>query len=188
MGSGTSGSRKKDVKLVRPVSVVVFGATGMIGGSVARTLSNSQKFKVTVVTRNPSNSLIRRLEKDGAEIRTADLNDPKSLVRVVHGADAMFLVTHYWEHLSKRSETQQGMNAVYAAIKCNIKHLVFYGAESCVCATGQRCGYMDAKAAIEEYIKGTGLPYTILRASFFYENFLSIFKPHNIGDNVFVIG
>ena len=38
---------------------------------------------------------------------TADLNDPRSLTRAIGGAHAVFLVTHYWEHLNKDKEITQ---------------------------------------------------------------------------------
>lgn len=43
----------------------------------------------------------------GAVISTADLNDPRSLQRVLEGAHAVFLTTHYWEHFSKEKEISQ---------------------------------------------------------------------------------
>ena len=47
------------------------------------------------------------LGHSGAIIVTADLNDPRSLTRAVGGAHAVFLVTHYWEHLNKEKEITQ---------------------------------------------------------------------------------
>ena len=49
------------------------------------------------------------------------------------------------------------MNAVYAAVRCKVKHLVFLGSESVYSVLGKKCGPLDAKYAIEQYIKGTGV-------------------------------
>lgn len=34
----------------------------------------------------------------------------------------------------------------------------------------------------------TGIPFTIVQLGFYYENFLSVFKPHPTGKNEFAIG
>ena len=73
MGSGCVGklsaeafrNRKHRNSILGHLSVVVFGATGMIGGAVARALIHSHQFTVTVVTRNPTNFLLRRMEREG---------------------------------------------------------------------------------------------------------------------------
>ncbi|XP_041360483.1 nmrA-like family domain-containing protein 1 [Gigantopelta aegis] len=169
------------------ISVVVFGASGMVGGAVARALVKNPRFAVKAISRKPGSDALRSLAEGGAVIATADLDDTKSLEVAVHGVDVMFLVTHYWEHMDQSKETQQGKNAVNVAVKCNIKHLVFCGAESVLPITGKECGHMDAKAAIEEHMKETGITYTIIRLPFFYENLLGVFRPHNTGDEMYAL-
>ncbi|KAK6167351.1 hypothetical protein SNE40_021402 [Patella caerulea] len=191
MGCGAS----LDSRDIDQLNVVVFGATGMIGGAVIRSLLRTgPKFKVKAVTRTPTSDAARQLAEDGVIIATADLNDSRSLERALNGTSCVFLSTHYWEHLNKDKEIHQGMNAVDACVACDVQHIIFLGAENSKRVTGKDCGYLEAKAAIEEYIveksapgQGYTLNYTFLRLPFLYENLLSLFKPHLVKPDVYAL-
>lgn len=174
MGCGTT---KMSAKGQMPV--VVFGATGTVGGAVARALLKDERFCVRAVTRTPTTDEARALAEEGAVVVAADLNDSRSLMRVMEGAAGVFLTTNYWEHLNKQKEITHGMNAIDAAVNCKIHHFVFLGS-SHTKQDEKPCGYMDGKAALEEYISQTTLAWTSIRFPFLYENLLSLFKPHLI--------
>ncbi|XP_052097234.1 nmrA-like family domain-containing protein 1 isoform X1 [Mytilus californianus] len=190
MGCGSSSDAPEG-----PRTVVVFGATGLLGSSVARALLEDPfRFKVKCVTRRSSSDKARKLAELGAIIVTADLDDPKSLERAVDGADTMFLTTHYWEDKNKEKEVIRGLNAIDAAVHANIRHLVFNGSELVKKYVGRECAHLDSKAGIEEYIREVGskagragITYTIIRLPFWYENFFTIFKPHKIKHGVYAI-
>lgn len=63
--------------------ITVCGATGQLGGSVARRMLN-EGWKVRVVTRNLDGKAAQALEAQGAEIVTADYDDESSLIKVFH--------------------------------------------------------------------------------------------------------
>ena len=62
----------------KPKTVVVFGATGTQGGSVAKALlkdpRTAQQFKVKAVTRDPSKSAAKALVEQGAEVVKASFS------------------------------------------------------------------------------------------------------------------
>ncbi|KAL8572473.1 hypothetical protein ACOMHN_005619 [Nucella lapillus] len=151
MGCGSS----LDAMYDDPMPVVVFGATGLVGGAVARALLRDRRFEVKAVTRTPTNDASRKLAEEGAIIVTADLNDPRSLTRALEGAHAVFLITHYWEHLNKEKEITQGKNCVEAAVSSGVGHFVLYGSESPADVMGGQCAFLDSRAAIEKYIRNT---------------------------------
>ncbi|XP_071100821.1 nmrA-like family domain-containing protein 1 [Haliotis cracherodii] len=182
MGCGASVGNEED-----PLKVVVFGALGMVGGAVASALVKSPRVKVIAVTRTPTSGRANELAEKGAVISTADLNDPRSLERVLDGAHAVFLTTHYWEHFSKEKEISQGTNAIDAAVNCNIRHLVLYGSEAPDPEKVPECGPFEAKAELEEYLMSQDVPYTLLRMPFFYENLLTVFKPHRLKEANYAI-
>ncbi|XP_046563289.1 nmrA-like family domain-containing protein 1 isoform X1 [Haliotis rubra] len=182
MGCGASVGNEED-----PLKVVVFGALGMVGGAVASALVKSPRVKVIAITRTPTSGRANELAEKGAVISTADLNDPRSLERVFEGAHAVFLTTHYWEHFSKEKEITQGTNAIDAAVSCNIRHLVLYGSEAPDPEKVPECGPFEAKAELEEYLMSQDIPYTLLRMPFFYENLLTIFKPHRLKEGKYAI-
>ena len=63
--------------------ITVFGATGNQGGSiVSEWLSHpelKEKYTVRAVTRDTSKPAAQKLKSEGAEVVSADLNDPSSL-------------------------------------------------------------------------------------------------------------
>ncbi|XP_025090113.1 nmrA-like family domain-containing protein 1 [Pomacea canaliculata] len=183
MGCGAS----LDARYDDPMPVLVFGATGLVGGAVAMALLRDRRFQVKAVTRTPTANAARHLAEHGAIIVTADLNDPHSLERVMSGAHAVFLTTHYWEHMNTDKETRQGKNAVEAAVHAGVAHFVFCSSESPKEIIGRACGHMDAKASIEKAVVETNLPYTALRLPFLYENFLTVFRPHKVSPGVYAI-
>ncbi len=55
-------------------TILVTGATGAQGGSVARALFAAKKFSVRILTRNPGSEAARALENAGAQVATGDLD------------------------------------------------------------------------------------------------------------------
>lgn len=82
-----------------PKLVVVVGATGNQGGSVARRFlrEGPDRFRVRGLTRDPGSGPARELAALGAEVVRADLDDAESLVPAFAGASVIFSVTNYWE-------------------------------------------------------------------------------------------
>lgn len=72
-----------------------------------------------------------------------------------------------------------------------LRHVVFSGLENVHQLTGGRLEvlHFDGKGVVEEHFQKIGVPTTIIRLPFYFENFLSIFKPRKApqGDS-FVLG
>lgn len=77
--------------------LVVIGATGNQGGSVARRFLLDPSYSVRALTRNPTSPAALALSALGADVVAADLDDPASLGAAFAGANAIFSVTQYWE-------------------------------------------------------------------------------------------
>ncbi|XP_046554651.1 nmrA-like family domain-containing protein 1 [Haliotis rubra] len=171
--------------MASPKVVVVFGATGRQGGSVARALVKDGQFTVRAITRHGDSEKAKELEKEGCDVVVADLDDKPSVVEAMRGAYGVFLVTNYWEDMDEEREFIEGKNAVDAAIECGIEHLVYSGLED----AKELCGYsvpcFDGKGRVEEYIRSCGLPYTIVRLSFYMGNVFNYFVPKKQEDGSF---
>ncbi|KAG0645816.1 hypothetical protein D0Z07_7777 [Hyphodiscus hymeniophilus] len=76
--------------------IVVIGATGNQGSSVADTFIKLPGWKVRAVTRNPSSPAAQALANSGAEVVLADLSDITSLSKSFEGAHAIFVNTDFW--------------------------------------------------------------------------------------------
>jgi len=162
--------------------ITVFGATGKQGGSVAAALFKDPKFKVRAVTRNPDSPRAKALADKGAEVVKGDLADAASVAKTVEGAYGCFLLTDYWSHCDANKEIAQGKLAVDACKAAGVKHLVYSSLESVIATVGKECPHFDGKAVIGDYIKESGVPYSLLQMSFYFENWAKEFAPTKEGD------
>jgi len=149
------------------LTVFVTGASGNLGGAVTRSLLKNGS-KVKALTRNPSSPKIQELIKLGAEIIEGDLNKPGSFKETLKNVDGIFCVLTYDNGVEK--EKAQGKLLVDLAIENKIKHFVYSSVIGVDLDTG--IPHWESKFAIENYIKQSGIPYTIIRPVSFYENFL----------------
>ncbi|KAK7928116.1 hypothetical protein PG985_005114 [Apiospora marii] len=76
--------------------IVVCGATGNQGGSVARRFLRDPRFRVRGLTRDLNSEKARELAELGVEMVQADLEDAESLRNAFRGANLIFSVTQYW--------------------------------------------------------------------------------------------
>jgi len=152
--------------------VAVIGATGRQGGAVARQLL-TRGWRVRALTRRGGAAEARALTALGAEVRVADLDSPASLEAAFHGAHGVYLVTDFWEH-GLAAEVRQGVNAVDAAARTGIGHLVFSSVGGSDRTEGLGITHFDGKRRIERHLVGSGLPFTIFRPVTFLENFVSL--------------
>lgn len=167
--------------------VLVTGATGAQGGSVARHLLGSGRWAVRALTRDADGEGARRLAEAGAEVVAGDLGDPASLAAAVDGCEGVFGVTSFWEHLDR--EIEHGRNLVDAAERTGVSHLVLSTLPS-VRAVDPSLDvpHFETKAAVEAYARESGVPATFVHVAFYYENFLSYFPPRRQEDGSHVFG
>jgi uncharacterized protein YbjT (DUF2867 family) len=156
-------------------TVLVSGATGQQGGAVARELL-AHGYSVKAMTRKPTSDQAKSLQKLGAEIVQADLNDGSSLEKAFEGVWGAFAVQNTWEAGFEQEEIQ---GKLFAAIAKNagVQHFVYSSVGSAQRNTG--IPHFDNKWRIEETIRELKFPsYVIIRPAFFMENWLSPwFKP-----------
>jgi uncharacterized protein YbjT (DUF2867 family) len=155
MGTGHQGQR----------TVAVCGATGRVGGAVARSLLE-RGWQVRALTRKPKSEKARALAGIGAEVVQADMNDPASLQEPFAGAYGVFSIQNGLKS-GFGKEVQQGRNVADAAHSSGVHHLVYLSTVIATEPTG--VGSFDSKLAIETYMKELELPVTVLRPSAFME-------------------
>src|SRR5688572_29172633 len=155
--------------------ILVTGATGAQGGSVAKALLNENKFAVRILTRNAKSPKALALQEAGAEIAEGDLDDIQSLLTAMKDVYGVFGVTSFWEHYEK--EYQHGKNLLDAVHQSGIEHFVYSTLPNYKQLSGGKLSvpHCDLKAELEEYTKSLKIPATFMRIAFYYENFLSFF-------------
>jgi uncharacterized protein YbjT (DUF2867 family) len=168
--------------------ILVTGATGAQGGSVAKALLNENKFAVRILTRNAKSPKALALQEAGAEIAEGDLDDIQSLLTAMKDVYGVFGVTSFWEHYEK--EYQHGKNLVDAVHQSGIEHFVYSTLPNYKQLSGGKLSvpHCDLKAELEEYTKSLKIPATFMRIAFYYENFLSFFPLQKDENDNFFFG
>lgn len=148
--------------------ILVSGATGQQGGSVARHLL-AKHFRVRALTRNKDQDAARRLADAGAEIVEGSFDDQASLEQVFEGVYGAYSVQNTWK-VGVEGEIRQGKAFADAAQKASVKHFVYSSVGGAERNTG--IPHFDSKREIEKYIQSLQLPATILRPVFFMNNWM----------------
>jgi len=168
--------------------ILVTGATGAQGGSVARALLDDGTFAVRALTRNPESEKALALRQAGVEVVRGDMDDPESLNRAMQGAYGVFGVTSYWEHFDR--EYRHGKNLIDAVQRSDVRHFIFSSLPSYKKLSGGALSvpHYDIKAELEEYAKSLHLPATFVQPASYYENFLNVFMPRRDEDGNLYFG
>lgn len=168
--------------------ILVTGATGAQGGSVARSLLTAGTCRVRVLTRNASSARAVELRHAGAEVVEGDMDNIDSLKNAMKDCYGVFGVTNFWEHYEK--EYQQGKNLVDAVKESNIEHFVLHTLADYKKLSQGRYAvpHCDLKADLEVYCRQLGLKATFMQIAFYYENFLNFFPLQDAGDGSWFFG
>ena len=147
--------------------ILVAGATGKQGGSVARHLLE-RGWKVRALTRDAEKPSAKALAKMGMEVFEGDLRDRTSLDRALEGAYGVFSVTTFFED-GMEAETTQGVTLADAAKEAGVEHYVYSSVGGADKGTG--IPHFESKWLVEEHIRNIGLDSTVVRPVFFMDNF-----------------
>ena len=153
--------------------ILVSGATGQQGGSVARNLLE-RGFAVRALTRDTEKAAAKELADLGAEVVSGDLEDRASIERVLAGVYGVFSVQQFWE-VGVEGEVSQGILLADAAKEAGVEHLVYSSVGSAHRETG--IPHFDSKWEVEEHVRASGVPYTVLRPVFFMQNWEMMREP-----------
>jgi uncharacterized protein YbjT (DUF2867 family) len=151
--------------------ILVTGATGQQGGALARLLLQ-KKHEVYALIRNtePESPKAQNLRNLGAKLIKGDLDNPESLEQATNGVDSVFLMGT-WVEVGTEGETRRGKMMVDIAKEKKIEHLVYSSVVNADKNTG--IPHFESKYKVEQHIKNSGIPYTIIGPTFFMDNLLS---------------
>jgi uncharacterized protein YbjT (DUF2867 family) len=159
--------------------ILVVGATGYLGRETTKLLLQRGE-GVRVMARTPSKA--DELKKLGAEIVQGDLIDRTSLVRACQGVDRVLASAHSVMGKGKyRSEYVDGDGhraLIDAAKKAGAAHFVYVSILDA--RPDHPLGLWRIKYQTEEYLKASGLSYTILRPPAFMEQHAHLFNGKSI--------
>jgi uncharacterized protein YbjT (DUF2867 family) len=148
-------------------TILVTGATGHQGSAVAHHLLKRGNFQVRALVRDRNTPAARSLHRLGAELRVGDLDQQASLEHALQNVYGVFSMQGLNDGIE--AEIREGKALVDVAKAMGIGHFVYSSVGSAERKTG--VPHFDSKFQIEEYLRASGLPYTILRPVFFLFNY-----------------
>ncbi|GAB2618910.1 NAD(P)-dependent oxidoreductase [Paractinoplanes abujensis] len=149
--------------------IVVTGASGRLGGRVARQYEGSKRLLVRDAARAP--------EVAGAEVAVAEYRDRAAVTRALDGAGTVLMVSA----AETPDRVDEHRSFVDAAVAAGVEHLVytsFVGAAPDATFTLARDHW-----ATEEHIRRSGLAFTFLR-----DNLYADFMPLLVGEDGVIRG
>ncbi|ASK26403.1 NAD(P)-dependent oxidoreductase [Neisseria chenwenguii] len=138
--------------------IAVTGASGNIGGMVARRLAE-QHFPLLLPLRNPA----KAPDLPGCEVRVCSYGDEAAAKTALASTEVLFMVSAA-ESPTREAEHESMVRAAKAAGVAHIVYLSFAGA-----AENSTFTLARTHAATEAFIRASGLRYTFLRDNFYSE-------------------
>jgi uncharacterized protein YbjT (DUF2867 family) len=175
--------------------LVVFGATGQQGGSVANYVVTdpvlSKEYKIRAVTRDPSKPGAQALQRKGMEVVQGDANEPESLKKLRQGAHTVFAVTTTtYDDQTKDREIRQGKCLADAAVASGVQYFIFSTLPHAgKCSNGRyaKVDHFDSKAEVAAYIRMLPIRSAFFAPGSFMQNFSGIMAPHPVGDGTYAL-
>lgn len=137
--------------------ILVIGATGAMGRPVVSHLLQSPRWKVRVLTREPSceeAEALRAIDPARVTVLQGSPADAASVARAVEGVYGVFCNTNFFSTLSVEREVEEGIAALEAARKARVSHFVYSSLDSLIGLSHGELPvpHFDAKAAVGAYI------------------------------------
>jgi uncharacterized protein YbjT (DUF2867 family) len=149
--------------------ILVFGATGQQGGSVAAALRKAG-WKVRALVREPASEGSAALRAAGVDVVQGDFDDIASLRTAMQGVHGVFSVqpSSPTGIISDDDEVRYGVAVADVARASGVEHLV-YSSGGAVGEKPTGMGHFESKARIEAHIRTLPITATIIRPASFME-------------------
>src|SRR5713226_3139546 len=148
--------------------ILIVGASGRLGSVVAQRLLAQGK-AVRAMTRTPFT--LAHLKQQGAEVVSGDLRSPASLLSVCQGVEQVLAAAHALvgkgdnnPHTVDDAGNRQLIDAAKAA---GVKHFIFVSVQGA--SPDSPLEFFRIKYRTEEYLRASGLSFTILRPGAYME-------------------
>jgi uncharacterized protein YbjT (DUF2867 family) len=141
-------------------------------------------FAVRALTRDSGSEKAKELEKSGAEVVAADVDDVASLKRAFQGAYGAYCVTFFWNHFSPEKELANAAAMAEAAKHASLQHVIWSTLEDTrrwvplsdnrmpTLMGKYKVPHFDAKGESDHIFVNLGVPTTIMLTSFYWDNFI----------------
>jgi uncharacterized protein YbjT (DUF2867 family) len=159
--------------------ILIIGASGFLGQEVTKLLLSKGE-RVRLLVRTPSK--VTDLQQAGAEVTQGDLINPSSLARACQGADRVLAAAHSLlgkgRYKSEAVDHIGHVALIDAARAAGVTHFVYMSMLGV--SPDHPFDFARRKYFVEEYLKASGLSYTILRPSWYMEQNVHLFNGKSI--------
>ena len=162
--------------------VLITGATGNLGSSVVAQLQKHLSKDKFIVTSSNENG-VKKLSEQGYNARLADFSDVDSLNKAFNGVDKILLIS-----TMDQNRFEQHKNVIDAAKNQNVKHLLYTGLAIKDIETSGVKDLMISHFQTEDYLKESGLIYTILRNTMYADALTQILGNEALKHDIFLPG
>jgi uncharacterized protein YbjT (DUF2867 family) len=148
--------------------ILIVGASGRLGSEVAQRLL-AQGTPVRAMSRDISN--LEKLTRLGAEPVMADLRDSRSLAHACEKVDKVLAAAHAFtgrgDNTASNVDAAGNRRLIDACRAAHVQHFVFTSVRDA--RADHPVDFFRIKFGVEEYLRASGLSYTILRPTAFME-------------------
>ena len=155
---------------------LIVGATGMVGTEICRLLALAGKPVRALVRATSDPAKVEKLKTLGASVVQGDLRDAASLKAACQGVKAVITTASSMpfaynpsDNTPHTTDRDGNLSLVAAAREAGVQQLVYTSFPPMPASFPLQ----DAKRAVEERLRGSGLTYTILQPTYFTEIWLS---------------
>jgi uncharacterized protein YbjT (DUF2867 family) len=140
------------------MSILVTGGTGTVGSAVVKELAGKGA-DVKVLTRDPAKLKAAK----GVTAVQGNLLEPATVRRAFDGVDRVFLL-----NAVSQTEASEALMALTGMRLANVKRVVYLSVHHAEKAAW--LPHFGSKLAVEEALRVSGIPFTVLRPNNFYQN------------------
>ena len=155
-------------------SILVVGATGMLGTEICKQLREANKKVKGLIRASSDPRRVEMLHELGVETVIADIKDEASLSKAMKGVEAV-ISTVSSTHSRQEGDTIETVdhlgqiNVINAAAKARVRQFVYIS----VIEMDDEFPLQTAKREVEQHLMHSTLNYTILRPAMFMDVWLS---------------
>lgn len=162
--------------------ILVTGATGNLGRQVVKYLQQDLPLSAfAVLARNLDKA--EALLQQNIQVRHGDFNQFDGLVQALQGVDKLLLIS-----TMEMNRFEQHKNVIDAAKKASVKHIIYTSLAIENIQTSAVKDLMISHFQTEDYLKTSGIKYTILRNTMYAEAIPQIIGEQAISKGLILAG